>query len=95
MLPTRPYQGRPEMICCSSENFGKGQCSGAVAALKWLSQVARARWSFGCLLDWHLIHGTRNGDVGRPWTTNTLFQPAVVIAAIRQQPLPISRRTVS
>jgi tetratricopeptide (TPR) repeat protein len=31
----------------------------------------RARWSFGRLLDWHFIRGTRRGDVGKPWTTKT------------------------
>jgi hypothetical protein len=29
------------------------------------------QWSFGRLLDWHFIHGTRHGDVGKPWTTKT------------------------
>jgi tetratricopeptide (TPR) repeat protein len=36
----------------------------------------RARWSFGRLLDWHFIRGTRRGDVGKPWTTKT-FADAV------------------
>jgi tetratricopeptide (TPR) repeat protein len=36
----------------------------------------RARWSFGRLLDWHFIRGTRGGDVGKPWTTKT-FADAV------------------
>jgi hypothetical protein len=36
----------------------------------------RARWSFGRLLDWHFIHGTRRGDIGKPWTTKT-FADAV------------------
>jgi tetratricopeptide (TPR) repeat protein len=36
----------------------------------------RARWSFGRLLDWHFIRGTRHGDVGKPWTTKT-FADAV------------------
>jgi hypothetical protein len=36
----------------------------------------RAQWSFGRLLDWHFINGTRRGDVGKPWTTKT-FADAV------------------
>jgi hypothetical protein len=36
----------------------------------------RARWSFGRLLDWHFVHGTRRGDIGKPWTAKT-FADAV------------------
>jgi tetratricopeptide (TPR) repeat protein len=36
----------------------------------------RARWSFGRLLDWHFIHGTRRGNAGERWTTKT-FADAV------------------
>jgi hypothetical protein len=37
------------------------------------------RWSFGRLLDWHFVHGTRRGNVGKPWTTKT-FTDAVGLA---------------
>jgi hypothetical protein len=50
------------MVCCSSENGRKGPA---------MLDSGRARWNFGRLLDWHFIHGTRRGDVGKPWTTKT------------------------
>jgi hypothetical protein len=47
----------------------------------------RARWSFGRLLDWHFIRGTRRGDVRKPWTTKT-FADAVVARRRKSIPWP-------
>jgi hypothetical protein len=43
------------MVCCSLE-----------MVRKWTGNARprlRVRWSFGRLLDWHFIHGTRHGDL--------------------------------
>src|SRR5262245_31623993 len=89
-----------ETICCSSEKR-KGQAMARGSNER--KAVDRARWTFGQLLDWHLLRGTRPGGKidhpGRKWSAKA-FADAVGFADrtirywLRNEHLPPETETI-
>src|SRR5262245_11962469 len=89
-----------ETICCSSEKRkGRQLAQGSNEG----KAVDRARWTFGQLLDWHLLRGTRPGGridhPGRKWSAKA-FADAVGFADrtirywLRNEHLPPETETI-
>jgi hypothetical protein len=100
MLSIRPYQGRPEKICCSSETRRIGTGMSDNGKLREGPRDDRQRSRPAVLQTPARLafnRNTRSSDVGKRWTINTCYsrrvaEAASIIAAIRQLPSPTHGR---